>query len=137
MNLYIDKADMKDGYTIQVKRNGKVLTSGYTVKEIGSELRVRVSINADKMNDVISVQVLKADGTPAYEARSLSVRHLVGILLNKASTPAIEKNLLVALLDYGTLVQMAAAAKNNIPVTDPANRYITAEMREQYDYKWN
>ena len=45
--------------------------------------------------------------------------------------------MLIALVDYGTLVQMAAAAKKGTTVTDPANRYVTEEHRAQYDYKWN
>jgi len=139
MNLYIAKTDMKDGYTIQVKRDGKVLTAGqYQLSETADgRIRVRVSVNADKMNDVIEVQVMKADGTAAYEARSLSVRHFVTMRLNNASASATEKAMMIALADYGTLVQMAAAAKSGTTVTDPTNRYITAEQRAQYDYKWN
>jgi len=139
MNLYIAKTDMKDGYTIQVKRGGKVLTAGqYQLSETADgRIRVRVSVNADKMNDVIEVQVMKADGTAAYEARSLSVRHFVTMRLNNASASATEKAMMIALADYGTLVQMAAAAKSGTTVTDPTNRYITAEQRAQYDYKWN
>jgi len=139
VNFYIAQADMKTGYTIQVKRNGTVLSAGqYKLTETADgRIRVRVSINADKMNDVISVQVMKADGTAAYEARSLSVRHFVTMRLNNASASEVEKSMLIALVDYGTLVQMAAAAKNGTTVTDPANRYITAEHRAQYDYKWN
>jgi hypothetical protein len=45
--------------------------------------------------------------------------------------------MMIALADYGTLVQMAAAAKSGKTVTDPTNRYITAAHRSQYDYKWN
>jgi hypothetical protein len=130
---------MKDGYTIQVKRNDTVLTAGqYQLSETADgRIRVRVSVNADKMNDVISVQVMKANGTAAYEARSLSVRHFVTMRLNNASASATEKAMMIALADYGTLVQTAAAAKNGTTVTDPTNRYITAEQRAQYDYKWN
>jgi len=80
---------------------------------------------------------MKADGTAAYEARSLSVRHFVTMRLNNASASATEKAMMIALADYGTLVQMAAAAKSGTTVTDPTNRYITAEQRAQYDYKWN
>ena len=139
MNLYIAQSDMKTGYTIQVKRNGTVLPADqYQLTETGDgRIRVRVSVNADKMNDVISVQVMKANGTAAYEARSLSVRHFVTMRLNNATASSIEKGMMIALADYGTLVQMAAAAKSGKTVTDPTNRYITAAHRSQYDYKWN
>ena len=138
MNFYINKSDMKDGYTVQVKRNGNVLKAGqYTYTDMGDgRMRVRVSINADKMNDVISVQVMKADGTAAYEARSLSVRHYAGLIL-ESNNSETTKALLIAMLDYGTLAQMLADANGGAGVTDPSNRYITAEQREQYDVKWN
>ena len=138
MNLLIAKSEMKEGYYIQVKQAGKVLTEGqYQLSETADgRIRVRVSVTSDKMNDIISVQVMKADGTPAYDARSLSVRHYVSMNLGSSST-ATEKGMLIALLDYGTLVQMMVEAKGGAAVTDPSNRYITAEQRAQYDIKWN
>ena len=52
-------------------------------------------------------------------------------------TSATEKAMFIVLVDYGTYVQMAAAAKAGTTVTDPANRYVTATHRTQYDVKWN
>ena len=131
MNLFIKEAEVKEGYTIQVKRNGKVLTegTGYTLVKVDGRYRVRVSVNSDKMCDVISVQLLDANGQPVYPARALSVRGYGQLSLASAKVSDTEKRLMIAMLDYGALAQLCV----DRTATDLANRYVTAEDRAVFD----
>jgi len=127
LNFYIYKTDLDDN-KIQIKRNGTVLTEGedYTVTEVGTEYCVSIPMNANHMCHIFSAQVVDAEGNAVYAARSLSMRHYVGMRLVNPNATAAEKRVFVAALDYGALAQLAM----NENATDLANRYITDADRE-------
>jgi len=127
LNFYIYKTDLGEN-KIQIKRNGNLLTVGedYTVTEDSKEYCVSIPMNANHMCDIFSAQVVDAEGNAVHAARSLSMRHYVGMRLVNPNADDAEKRVFVAALDYGALAQLAM----NESATDLANRYITDADRE-------
>jgi len=127
LNFYIYKTDLGTN-KIQIKRNGNLLTVGedYTVTEDSKEYCVSIPMNANHMCDIFSAQVVDAEGNAVHAARSLSMRHYVGMRLVNPNADVAEKRVFVAALDYGALAQLAM----NESATDLANRYITDSDRE-------
>jgi len=127
LNFYIYKTDL-GADKIQIKRNGAVLTAGedYTITEVGKEYCVSIPMNANHMCDIFSAQVVDAEGNAVHAARSLSMRHYVGMRLANPKATEAEKRVFIAALDYGALAQLAVSES----ATDLANRYITAADRE-------
>jgi len=127
LNFYIYKTDL-GANKIQIKRNGNLLTvsEDYTVTEDSKEYCVSIPMNANHMCDIFSAQVVDAEGNAVHAARSLSMRHYVGMRLVNPKATAAEKRVFIAALDYGALAQLAM----NESATDLANRYITDADRE-------
>ena len=132
MNFYLKKADIGEDFTLVVKRNGVEIEEGrYTLSETADgRYRVRVSINADKMGDEISVQAFDLEGKAISQERTESVCTYVKLRLKNASAPVEEKAALIRMLDYGTLAQMAVAGGE---VENPANGVLTADERALLD----
>ena len=86
-------------------------------------------MNADKMCDVISVQLLDANGQPVYPARALSIRNYAQLRLANTKAPDMEKRLIIAMLDYGALSQLCVDSN----ATDLANRYVTDADRALFE----
>jgi len=134
MNFYVRNEWLPEGYQFVVKRNGKILNeSQYTVKPAGVEMRVSVSINANHLGDVYSLQVVDAEGNPVTQDRVMSVRSYVRLRLNNPLASEYERRVFMQSLDYGALAQLAM----NANAVDMANRYLEEEDRVLLDsYVW-
>ena len=127
INFYTDPANLEGGNTVKVMRNG-VETTNFTLDTApDGRARVRYSVKSNQMCDLISVQIVDANGNPVKDARSMSAREYAKILLSGTETNEVEHELLVAMLNYGTLSQLYS---DNGTTTDFADRYITDDMRQ-------
>jgi hypothetical protein len=140
---FATSVNILDGdYTVIVKKNGVVLNEdSYTItKTADGRYRVRYCMNANKMCDVISVQIVNKDKSEAqYEARAMSIRNYAQLILDNAGFREIDKYLMIAMLDYGSFAQINYAKANggNISTMDLANRYLTSDHRAFYQgYDW-
>jgi hypothetical protein len=125
INFYTEAENLANGRTVKVLRNGKA-TDDYTLDLMeDGRYRVRYSVQSNLMCDVISVQIVDADGKAVKEARSMSARAYAQIILESNAYDALNKAAMVAMLNYGTLAQISSNSK-----ADYANRYVTEEMQD-------
>ncbi|MBR4020693.1 MAG: hypothetical protein IKI99_05215, partial [Firmicutes bacterium] len=101
MNFYINPEFMADGNKVVVRKNGVILAeSAYTFGlHTDGRYRVRYCVNSDKMKDIISVQVVDADGEPVTQDRVLSVRSYARERLANSLAGQEEKRLLMKMLE--------------------------------------
>ena len=96
-------------------------------------IRISYSFHADKMNQVLTVAIVDANGAVQAET-SLSIRAYAQLCMEayEAYDPTLCA-MLVAMLDYGALAQVYA----DTDADDLANRYVTAAQRKNLtDYPW-
>ena len=132
INFYTEKANLENGNTVKVLCNGEA-TDNYSLELMDDgRYRVRYSVKSNRMCDLISVQIVDANGNPVKEARTMSARGYAKTVLEKGTSPVLDRALLVAMLNYGTLSQLY---KDN-GTTDYANRFLTAEMLQLLADYW-
>ena len=132
VNFLTDPENLAGGNRVKLLCNGVELAeSKYTLAQMSDgRIRIRYSVNANKMCDIISIQIVDANGNPVKEARSISIRAYAMTLLNDANTDAKTARLLIMMLDYGTLSQMYM---NTNTLTTRANNFVTEEHRKAFD----
>ena len=131
INFYTEAENLANGNTVKVLRNGKA-TDDYTLDLMeDGRYRVRYSVQSNLMCDVISVQIVDADGKAVKEARSMSARAYAQIILENKAYSTLDKAAMVAMLNYGTLAQINSNSK-----ADYANRYVTEEMQQLLENYW-
>ena len=132
VNFYTEPENLAGGNRVKLLCNGVELAeSKYTLALMGDgRIRIRYSVNANRMCDMISIQIVDANGDPVKAARTISVRAYAMTLLNDTTTDAKTARLLIMMLDYGTLSQMFM---NTNALTTRANNFVTEEHRKVFD----
>ena len=126
MNYMIKTADLGSGtYTAKIYHNGETTEATFG-RYNGIYSYVSYTVAAAQMADNIMVEAFDEDGNAVSEVYTTSVRTYAMNLLNKDSTNAKTKKLLVDMLNYG------AAAQNNFSynTSDPANANLTDAQKE-------
>ena len=86
------------------------------------------------MTDIISIQILDANGEAVSPEGATSIRNYAVRRLNRSDVSDEEKRVIIVMLYYGSLAQMLRYGTN---IEKIANRFVTEAHRELFkDYEY-